>query len=264
MSITAGSRQRRHFTRSRPLSSGAAGDDRADLDDVVVDEALVAGRERVVADHEHRLRARRRGRAGAARPCGVRAARAHGAGCGARPSWGAPGYCRTVRTVVRYRTSTRSWSSAASLRDPDRRGSRPGGSWCDTGPRARCACMRRMVRAPTMRIVTIIQTREPADPRRAPTHVRWRRMALHTSDPPDLEHGLTLARAPLAEPVRDDDGRHRDRDRDDGRRHLDVLDAAVDLTAQLAQLRFDVVPGDLRREPRDRRVSALMLRSSLR
>ena len=52
--MTAGSRHRRHFTSHRALT-GAARDDRADLDDVVVGEPLVAGHERVVADHEHRF-----------------------------------------------------------------------------------------------------------------------------------------------------------------------------------------------------------------
>src|SRR5687768_17397210 len=46
--MTAGPRHTRHFT-------SAAGDDGADLDDVVVGQERVAGYELVAADHEHRL-----------------------------------------------------------------------------------------------------------------------------------------------------------------------------------------------------------------
>ena len=47
--MTAGPRHTRHFIAS------AARDDGADLDDVVVGEAGVAGHELAVADHQHRL-----------------------------------------------------------------------------------------------------------------------------------------------------------------------------------------------------------------
>ena len=85
-------------------------------------------------------------------------------------------------------------------------------------------CMRRMVRAPTTRIVTIIQMRDPADPRRAPTHVKWRRMALDTSDPPDLDDGLTSCASAGCRASTRRRRRHHDRDRDNRRRHLGALD----------------------------------------
>src|SRR5438270_6835198 len=104
------------------------------------------------------------------------------------------------------------------------------------------------MRRPPVTMPRTSHPREPDIPRRKPVLVRRRSNAsnmLVASDPFDLEDHLTLLALALAEPVRSDDDDHCDADRDGDRGHLHFLHAFVDLAAQLAQLRLDVVACDL-------------------
>src|SRR5262245_15787692 len=209
--MTAAPRHRRHFTRRPSRSSSAARDHRPDLDHVVFGQALVTRRQRVVADHEHRL------------GNDVEGAEQllHGPG-----RWELELALRVAEQDLhgRSRVPAETDAAAYSASLAPKTKMSPGCTRVRYSTSGSLWAMRYNARSPIARMPTIIHVREPPRPRRSEWSVMRRSAPRYTSDPPDLEHGLAALPAPPAEPVRGDDRGDGHCDRDHGHRELHVAD----------------------------------------